>query len=207
MIFGLTGVNTINELMSMSNLPMHIKMIAAFTAGCFFLYGCENDLKDVENINKKELGRDVAKDVKTRYSINGRKKAVLTAPLMYKVQDTTSYIEFPNTLHVDFYNDKGDSIESRLDAKYARYREAKSVVFLKDSVRVINVLGDTLYCNELYWDRNKTGQEFYTTDTVHIRRKMQHIDGVGMDARQDFKEWHIVKPVGTVKVPGSEFPN
>ncbi|HOZ79961.1 MAG TPA: LPS export ABC transporter periplasmic protein LptC [Ferruginibacter sp.] len=179
---------------------------AAFIAGCFFLCSCENDLGEVQKINTKELGKDVAKDIKIRYSVAGKKKAILTAPLMYKVQDTASYIEFPNTLHVDFYNEKGDSIESRLDAKYAKYRESKSVVYLRDSVRVINVMGDTLYCKQLNWDRNRTGQEFYTNDTVRIRRKMQVIDGIGMDARQDFKEWHIVKPVGFVKVPGNEFP-
>lgn len=187
--------------------PAYTILLAAFIPGCFFLLtGCENDLGQVQQINAKELGKDVAKNIKTRYSIGGRKKAILTAPVMYKVQDTASYIEFPETLHVDFYNEKGDSIESRLDARYAKYRENKSVVFLKDSVRVINVLGDTLYCKQLYWDRNRTGQEFYTDDTVRIRRKMQVIDGVGMDARQDFKEWHIVKPVGFVKVPGNEFP-
>lgn len=187
--------------------PAYTILLAALIPGCFFLLtGCENDLGQVQQINAKELGKDVAKNIKTRYSIGGRKKAILTAPVMYKVQDTASYIEFPETLHVDFYNEKGDSIESRLDARYAKYRENKSVVFLKDSVRVINVLGDTLYCKQLYWDRNRTGQEFYTDDTVRIRRKMQVIDGVGMDARQDFKEWHIVKPVGFVKVPGNEFP-
>lgn len=185
----------------------HIKIFAALSAGCFFLYGCENNIDDVKSINSKELGKDVARNIVTRYSIGGRKKAVLTAPLMYKVQDTASYIEFPNTLHVDFYNEKGDSIESRLDAKYARYRDIKSIVFLKDSVKVINILGDTLYCNELYWDRNKTGTEFYTDKPVRIRRKMQVIDGTGIEARQDFKEWNILHPVGYVKVPGSEFPN
>lgn len=191
----------------MLKMPVHIKIIAALTAGCFFLCSCENDLGEVQKINAKELGKDVAKDVKTRYSVGGKKKAMLTAPLMYKVQDTASYIEFPNTLHVDFYNEKGDSIESRLDAQYARYKETRSIVFLKDSVKVINVLGDTLYCNELYWDRNRTGVEFYTDKPVRIRRKMQTIDGTGIEARQDFKEWHILHPVGYVKVPGSEFPD
>ena len=116
----------------------------------------------MQKINAKELGKDVAKQVVIRYSLGGRKKAILTSPLMYRVQDTTSYVEFPNSLHVDFYNEKGDTIESRLDAKYAKYLDAQAFVFLKDSVRVLNVLGDTLYCNELYWDRSKTGNEFYT---------------------------------------------
>ncbi len=191
----------------MQQKAVHIKILAALTAGCFFLCSCENDLGEVQKINSKELGKDVAKNVVTRYSIAGKRKAILSAPLMYKVQDSISYIEFPNTLHVDFYNAAGDSIESRLDAKYARYRESKSLVFLKDSVKVINVLGDTLYCNELYWDRNRTNTEFYTDKPVRIRRKMQTIDGTGIEAKQDFKEWHILHPVGYVKVPGSEFPD
>lgn len=185
----------------------HKIIIAACYTGCFFLCSCENSEADLKKYNSDELGKDVAKNVVARYSIAGNKKAVLTAPLMYSVKDTSSYIEFPNTLHVDFYNEKSDSIESRLDAKYARYKETKSLVFLKDSVRVINTIGDTLYCNELYWDRNKKDNEFYTDKPVRIRRKMQVIDGTGMEARQDFKEWHIIHPAGFVKVPGNEFPN
>ena len=107
---------------------------------------------------------------------------------------------------MDFFNDTGDTIDSRLDAHYAKYQEAQSKVFLKDSVRVVNRLGDTLYCNELYWDRSRTNQEFYTDKPVRIRRKMEIIDGVGLDARQDFKEWHIIQPTGFVKVPNSQFP-
>ena len=181
--------------------------MAALYTGCFFLCSCENDLGEIQKLNPKELGKDVAKGVVTRYSLGGKRKAILTAPLMYKVQDTTSYIEFPNTLHVDFYNAAGDSVESRLDARYARYRETKSIVFLKDSVKVINVLGDTLYCDELYWDRNKKDVEFYTDKPVRIRTKTQTIDGTGIAARQDFKEWTILHPVGYVKVPGNEFPD
>lgn len=190
----------------MLKISLYKKNWAALLTGCFFLGGCENKMDDIQKINSKELGKDVAKSIVTRFSIGGKKKAILTAPLMYKVQDTASYIEFPNSLHVDFYSDKNDSIESRLDARYARYRESKSVVFLKDSVKVINVLGDTLYCNELYWDRNRKDVEFYTDKPVRIRRRMETIDGTGIEARQDFKEWHILYPVGYVRVPGSEFP-
>ncbi len=191
----------------MLSMQKHITIPAAFFWGCFFLCSCENDRNAVRQINSNELGKDVAKNVTIRYSLGTKKKAVLTAPLMYRVQDTVSYIEFPNTLHVDFYNEAGDSIESRLDAHYAKYRDAQSIIFLKDSVRVINVLGDTSYSKDLYWDRNRTGNEFYTNDSVRIRRKMQIIDGIGMDARQDFKEWHIIHPIGFVKVPASEFPD
>ena len=184
-----------------------IKKTAALLTGCFFLLSCENKLEDVKSINSKSVGKDEAINVKVNYSIGGKKKAVLTSPLMYRVLNAENYVEFPKTIHVDFYNDTGDTLESRLDAHYAKYQESQSKVFLKDSVRVISRMGDTLYCNELYWDRSKTNQEFYTDKPVRIRRKMQIIDGIGLDARQDFKEWHIVQSTGFVKVPGSEFPN
>ena len=183
-----------------------IKKMAAVLTGCFFLFGCENKLEDV-NPGPKSVGKDEAINVNIKYSIGGRKKAVLTSPLMYRVLNAENYVEFPNTIHVDFYNDAGDTLESRLDAHYAKYQESQSKVFLKDSVKVINRMGDTLYCNELYWDRSKLNQEFYTDKPVRIRRKMEIIDGIGLDARQDFKEWHIVQPTGFVKVPGSQFPN
>jgi hypothetical protein len=80
-------------------------------------------------------------------------------------------------------------------------------VFLKDSVRITNRLGDTLYCEELYWDRSRLNKEFYTDKPVRIRRKTEVIDGVGMAARQDFREWVILNPVGHVKVPRSSFPD
>lgn len=191
----------------MNSRISHIKIIAAFLAGCFFLFSCENKLEDVKNANSKSVGKDEAINVNIKYSIGGKKKAVLTSPLMYRVLNADNYVEFPKTIHVDFYNDTGDTLESRLDAHYAKYQESQSKVFLKDSVRVINRMGDTLYCNELYWDRSKLNQEFYTDKPVRIRRKMEIIDGIGLDARQDFKEWHIVQPTGFVKVPGSQFPN
>jgi len=182
------------------------KIAAAFTAGCFFLWSCENKLEDI-NANSKSVGKDEALQVNIKYSIGGKKKAVLTSPLMYRVLNADNYVEFPNTIHVDFYNDTGDTLESRLDARYAKYQETQSKVFLKDSVKVINRMGDTLYCDELYWDRSKVNQEFFTDKPVRIRRKMEIINGIGLDARQDFKEWHIVQPTGFVKVPGSQFPN
>ena len=64
----------------------------------------------------------------------------------------SSFMEFPNTLHVDFYNDS-IKIESTLDAMYAKYLESQKKIFLKDSVMVINLqTGDTLKSQELWWE-------------------------------------------------------
>ncbi|MEO6328043.1 MAG: LPS export ABC transporter periplasmic protein LptC [Ginsengibacter sp.] len=184
---------------------LKINFLAAITMCCFFILGCENSLKEIRDATAKRIGVEEAKQVNINYSISGKTKARITAPLMLRYQDTVPYTEFPKTIHADFYNDSL-VIESRLDARYARYMETENKVFLRDSVKVINRTGDTLYCNELYWDRSKTGKEFYTDKPVRIRTKTHIIDGSGMDAPQDFKDWHILHPTGFVKVPASQFP-
>ena len=183
-----------------------IKFLAALITSCFFIVGCENTREQINELaNTKRIGVEEAKEVSINYSINGKTKARLSAPIMLRYQDTVPYLEFPKTIHADFYDDSM-IIESRLDAKYGRYMESENKVFLKDSVTVINNKGDTLYCNELYWDRSKTGQEFYTDKPVRVRTKTHIIDGTGLDAPQDFKDWHILQPRGFVKVPASQFP-
>jgi LPS export ABC transporter protein LptC len=185
-----------------------IKKLAAFFTGCFFCSSCENSIKDIKALDAKTVGIEVAKNVNMRYSIGGTLKANLLAPIMYRVQDTVPYVEFPKTIHVDFF-DTTEIVESRLDAKYGKYIEAQSKILLRDSVRFIGLKnGDTLYCDELYWDRARPVYQFYTDKPVQIRTKTQIIDGVGFETSQDFKE-KLIKNVTNsfLKVPASEFPN
>src|SRR3954451_17407497 len=97
----------------------NINLFAAFITGCFFLCGCENDINAIKDLDAKKTAVEEAKKVVVNYSIGGVRKAILISPLMYRVQDTVPYVEFPTTIHVDFYSEKNnDSIESRLDSRY-----------------------------------------------------------------------------------------
>ena len=129
----------------------------------FFMCSCENDIKKVNELQEKRLGVDQAKNIESFFSHAGQMRAKLTAPLMYRYQFDTPKIEFPRNLHVDFY-DSTRNIESQLFAKYGRYFENSGLVFLRDSVVIFNIRKDTLWCNELYWDRDK--EQFYTDKPV-----------------------------------------
>ena len=178
---------------------------AALITGCFFISSCENSLEDIEKITSKRIGVEEAKQVDIVYSLGDKVKARLSAPYMLRHQETIPYIEFTKTVHSDFYDDSL-RIESKLDAHYGKYMEMESKVFLRDSVVVFNTKGDTLFCNELYWDRSKPGREFYTDKPVRIRTPTQIIDGDGLDAPQDFKSWHIINGRGFIRVSSKEFP-
>ena|SRR5665213_3670939 len=189
------------------NFSSYYKILLLVAGVIFWLSfsSCENSLKDLNQFTEKAKGVEEAKQVDIIYSLGEKTKARLTAPYMLRHQEVNPYVEFTKSVHADFYNESL-LIESKLDAHYGKYMEAESKVFLKDSVVVFNVKGDTLYCDELYWDRSRTGKEFYTDKPVRIRTPSQIIDGDGLDAPQDFKSWHIINGRGTVRVSSNEFP-
>jgi len=188
------------------NSKLFCKRLSAIIFCCIFLFACENNNTRNKNLNKNKLNVEEAVNIKLNYTLGGKVKAILSSALMLNIQDQIPYVVFPNKLHVDFYNQAG-IIESKLDANYAKYEQNQSKIFLRDSVVLFNVeKGDTLYCNELYWDRNKPGTEFYTEKPVRIRTKTETIDGKGMEASQDFKNWRILHSIGIISVPASKFP-
>lgn len=180
-------------------------LFTSFLFAVMFLVSCGNSDKELNEYNYKALGIEEIKDADINYTLGGNAKAKLRSPLMLRVQEANPYVEFPKKLHVDFFSETG-TVDSRLDALYGKYLEMESKVFLKDSVKVINIKGDTLYCDELWWDRSRKGNEFYTELPVRIRTKTQIINGVGMEASQDFKSYLIKKVTGIINVANSEFP-
>jgi LPS export ABC transporter protein LptC len=168
------------------------------------MWGCENKMETIQNLNRKKIGVEEGKDIISYMSQSGRMKAKLTAPEMLRYQFDTPKVVFPNRLHVDFY-DSLLTVESQLNAKYGRYLESENRVFLKDSVVVFNRGGDTLWTDELYWDQNKT--QFYTDKPVTISQHSprQKIRGTGMVADQNFQWFRITDPRGVVIVPDSTY--
>ncbi len=143
-------------------------------------------------------------NVNTLISQNGTIKARMIAPLMLRYQADTNYFEFPKTIYVEFFNDS-TIIENRLHARYAKYFDSQNKVYLRDSVVVYNIKGDTLRCPELWWEQ--TTQMFYTDKPVWIHTKDKRIYGEkGLEAGQDLS-WYIIKqPTGTALIPESAFP-
>ena len=138
--------------------PKHIhsvfKGVCRLCFALFLFSGCENDPKDIDNWTKRVDMIEEAKNIESYLSQGGTLRAKLISPLMYRYQKDTIYTEFPKTLHVDFYDDSM-RVESRLTALYGKYMENLNKVYLRDSVTVINVEGDTLRCPELWWDQNQ----------------------------------------------------
>lgn len=180
------------------------KITAALLWSCFFLLGCENDLNKVKDLANRPLNVESMDSITSFISQGGRIKAKLSSVYLLRTQDTLPRIEFPKKLHVDFYNDSLQ-LESFLNAKYGRYYEGRNQVFLRDSVKVFNIKGDTLWTDELWWDQLQ--QKFYTDKAFKVWQHDKYILGTGLEAGQDLK-WYKMKNINNsyLNVPASQFP-
>jgi LPS export ABC transporter protein LptC len=177
-----------------------IVLKAAFITGCFFVFSCENDPKEIGNFNTKMSMVEEAVDIQSLLSQNGNPRALLKAPYMLRYSADTAFLEFPKKLHVNFFDSAG-KVESQVDALYGKYFETRSKVYLRDSVVAFNVKGDTLRSPDLWWDQNT--QKFYTDKNVRVRQKDKMIYGKGLEANQDLSQLTIFFPTGIVSIPDS----
>lgn len=184
------------------------KLFLKFSISCLWVFvilvsSCENDVKRIKELTEKKVMREVATNIKSFLSQDGKMKAVLTAPLMIRVEADTIYVEFPNRLHVDFYNDSL-KIETRLDSKYGKYFEALNKVYLRDSVVVINVKGDTLRTPDLWWDQN-TKLFFSDKYAIYHGVGKNIYGGKGLVATQDLTSITFNDASGTVQFSDSSY--
>ena len=166
-------------------------------AASLLLPACENKIKSTPSTGPRQQTPEEAKNIESYLSEGAKVKGKLTAPYMLRyLKADTPYSEFPRTLHVDFYTDSLQ-IESQMDAKYGKYLPNQNKVFLRDSVRVKNILkGDTLHCKSLWW--NQQTQKFTTDDSVAIYQKDKILFGYGMEADQNFRWYTITHFKGSI---------
>ncbi len=192
----------------MSNVKYKLRLFCVsrltfYFVCCLFFLSCENDPEVVNRNNQRKPNIEEAFNIQSFLSQNGSLRAKLVAPYMLRYSLDTSYIEFPRTLHVNFYDSTGQ-VESQVDALYGKYLETQSKVFLRDSVVAFNIKGDTLRTPDLWWDQNT--RKFYTDNVVRIYRKGQNIiGGRGMVATQDLSDITIfqIEPPSLINVPDS----
>ena len=176
---------------------------AAMVCSCFFFLACENDQKTLDEIMGSKKMTEEAKDIETYLSQGSMLKAKLWAPYMLRASSDTTFVEFTKSLHVNFFDSTG-KVDSHLDSKYGKYYESLNKVYLRDSVLVYNMQGDSLRSPDLWWDQNT--QMFYTDKNVWIKRQGTVLLGKGMDSKQDLSDIHIKQVTGLVDVPDSLRP-
>lgn len=152
--------------------------------------GCENDVNEVKELGRRKPSIDEGKQIDSYLSMNGKMRAHLTAPVVLRYQgDSAKKAEFPNSLHVDFFNDSL-KIESQINARYGYYLENDNKIYLRDNVVAFNVKGDTLFCEDLHWDQ--ANEKFYTNKKVTVSRGFRRTLIVALDGMTSNQDLSIM---------------
>ncbi|WP_123891755.1 LPS export ABC transporter periplasmic protein LptC [Chitinophaga costaii] len=163
--------------------------------------GCENDLKTIMELDKKNAGVEKASGITIIYSQKAKVTAKLIADSMERHLEAPTFLEFTHGLHVDIYDDSLGTVESTVDAKHGKYMDGTADIFLWDNVVVKNKKGERLDTKQLNWDAKK--QKFISNAKVRISTPTDTIRGTGLEANQDFSIYKILNPEGPFTVKDS----
>lgn len=170
------------------------------------LAACKNDLAEIEALaDDYSTEVETAKEVEILYSDSAQVRVRVTGPTMlYHLDQSTPFQEFPDGVLVDFFDDKGE-VTSQLTAQYGIRYENKAEVVVRDSVVWQSNEGEKLETEELIWDERRN--KVYTKKFVVITRPDEIIYGHGFEANQDFSYSRINAIEGRIKVEESATDN
>ena len=147
---------------------------------------------------REQVPSVVAKNIEINYTENGRLKVQVLAPESHYFQFAEEpYNEFPLGIEVNNFTDSL-TIDSKLTSNYAIYYEKKKLWNARYDVVARNSKGEVLNTEQLFWDEE--AKRIYSYDMVKITSGDDVLFGEGFESDENFNDWVIKKPTGTMYV-------
>jgi hypothetical protein len=166
---------------------------------------CDNSIEVAKNMGDLSKLPDMsATNLEILYSDSAQVKGrVVTPEVNYFGAAQQPYYEYPKGIHVYFYDEKMKVI-AEVSSKYAIYHDREKLWEARTNVVVVNVKGERLNTEQLFWDMNL--QKIYSSKNciISLPDGTQQIGKKGMDAREDFSNWNLYGAAGSVNVDDPE---
>jgi LPS export ABC transporter protein LptC len=160
-------------------------------------FSCNNRLNDVQNIGVSEnepIG--VAENLNLKHTVSGRLESILVSPKMldYSNRDF-SFSEFPEGIDLTLFDDENN--KSTVVADYAIiYNNNTNLIDLQGNVVLSTHTKDTLFAEQLFYDRNKNW--LFTNQPVTYRTGIDLIHGNGFDSDKNFNQAEVLEINGII---------
>lgn len=163
----------------------------------WLFFSCKNDIEIINTLTHvTDLPTESIHHVESIYTDSAKIQIRIKAIELNRYGNASEpYMEFPQGIEVLFYDDQSN-VSSQLTANFAVYYEMQKLWEARDSVVAINVNGELLNTDLLFWDEEKG--LIYSTRFVKITTSDEVLFGEGLEANQDFTDWVIKKPKGTI---------
>ena len=186
--------------------PEKIRLLRAAVCSSFiilhssFLFTACEQPKQNKKVEPYNGPIEEISDVKLLYS----EAAVLKVRL--KTSRQLRYInddrKYPNPINIIFYGPLGEEMTT-LRSDSGRYNKAKDIYVVMGNVVVINKQKqEKLLTPELTW--NPVTKKVYTDKRVTVLSQLtgEKLNGIGLDANQDFSKYAIRRVTGVFNVQG-----
>lgn len=146
-----------------------------------------------------------AENIEVLYSETGLMKVRMKTAKQIKLGSEDKI--FPKKVFVDFFAPTGQ-VTTTLESDSGRFEYRTGLYKVKGNVKVINTAKqERLLTDELTW--NPQTQKVYTDKRVVVENQLtgERLNGLGLDANQDFTQYSIRKPTGFFNAPAGMSPN
>jgi LPS export ABC transporter protein LptC len=167
-----------------------------FLLGISLLFSCKNDLDKVRVDLGDKIPLAITKEFISLYSDSGKVVLQIEAPLRKDYSTNGDfYSELPEGIKLTFF-DRTKRVIALLNADYALIKGTG--MFIQGNINMESTKNGTLKTESLFWNSEK--KEITTADAIEIRQERKVIYGQGLWARQDFSEYTILVPTGTIPI-------
>jgi LPS export ABC transporter protein LptC len=177
-------------------------MSAVLISATVVLSSCEKKQEVINELQIKDMPSLSARNVETMYSDSGKVTLVVRTPLIQQFTGNDDpHTLFPEGLIVLFY-DKASTPQASITSHYARYTDKDELWELRDSVVAVNMQGDILETELLYWNEPK--ESVWSDRFVKITGKDQIIMGTGFESDPRLTKWKIKNVTATIYVENEQ---
>ena len=137
-----------------------------------------------------------AKNIAMQYTERGLLKVKLRGPIQKEFENGD--LLFPKGIFIDHF-DKEANLAAKLRADTGFFFEESGLYEARGNVYLENLeKGSFLETKKLTW--NPEIERIYTDQFVRIYSEEEFHTGEGLNASEDFEDYHILKPSGTIEV-------
>jgi LPS export ABC transporter protein LptC len=185
-------------LLQKKNLSFLLKSL--FFGGLILICACENDIEKINSLTANSLPEISGKKVEIIYSDSGKVKMQLNAnEIRQFAKAERPYIEFPQGIHVIFFDDSVKH-ESEILADYAKYYQEDRFWEARGNVMAVNLKsGKKLNTEELFWDEKL--EKIYSNSFSRIETERGTFYGQkGFESNQKLTHWKLKESKGSLTI-------
>lgn len=168
-------------------------------AGIFF--SCQERDPVAEFMSDEDLPFQVSYDGVYTLTENTKVRNVIEAGKLEHYTKDSSYIKITKGLKLEIYN-RSEVREAVLTSINGWFDQEANIMSAEDSVIFDNMDGERMFTEKLIWEQDSN--KIYTDLPVMIVRTQDTIWGDGMTSNENFSNYSIINPRGSIFVEDTD---